>query len=290
MSGTPEVTGQTSPLPLEKSEAETPDVAERQQALQEAREAAGEKKSGIRPLLNTATVVSIAAAIVSIASASYSYIHGREQDRHNRRIELTNIVEKLASLQDNDAEYQQYVILAKVAPQIMNEVSDEVSGPEYSIISRALLSGGDTLRALEYSQKAVDKAETENIYDFTWALRQLGWTQMQSGAFEDGKTSYLKALEVFHQRNVDEGHALVKTDKAFTFADWGQIAAIVGRCNEARDARTALAALLPAVIFPGDQTSLLEKLDKLDRVLAVCHPGAATPVPLDAKAPSAISR
>ena len=82
---------------------------------------------------------------------------------------------------------------------------------------------------------------------------------------------FLKTREVFVVEVVAQFDSYI--------ADWGQIAAIVGRCNEARDARTELAALLPEVILPSDQKSLAAKLEQLDRFLAACRPGMATPVP-----------
>ena len=155
-------------------------------------------------------------------------------------------------------------------------------------MARALVYSGDTFQALDYGLKAVSRAE--NVNDLTWALRQLGWTLMQKGDLEDGKATYVKALQVFRDRGVDESQMWVKADKAYTYADWGQIAAIVGRCDEGKNARAQLANLLPDVIFSGDRRSLSDKLEELDRYVTACRPGIPTQPPPDLKQSAGSSR
>jgi tetratricopeptide (TPR) repeat protein len=119
-----------------------------------------------------------------------------------------------------------------------------------AIVARSLLSSGSAPRAIEYGEKAVRSAES--ISDKTWALRQLGWTYTQSGAVEKGKGTYTRALQIFRQEGIDEGSVWVKGDLADTYADWGQIAAIMGQCEEAKAAKAKLEILLPAIITADD--------------------------------------
>jgi tetratricopeptide (TPR) repeat protein len=211
----------------------------------------------------------MAAAVVSIIAAAYAYFHGRAEEQHARRTELTSLVEKLVTYQDNYSD--DYPILARLAPRLVNELPDQVSGPEYSIIARALLSSGDTNRALDYARRAVDKAE--NLNDRNWARRQLGWTLMQTGKIPEGQETYSSALRSFHDEQIDEDLAWVKVDKAYTLADWGQIAAIVGLCDRSKGLHDQLENLLPEIIFPDDHKSLDEKLKLIGSFLNVCYQG-----------------
>ena len=130
-----------------EQQTELPDTAERGRALLEAKDRQGEKESS-KQELRIATVVSIAAAVVSIASAGYTVIHAKEQERHNKRIELTSMIEKLVLLQDDPND--QYSILGRLAARLIDELPDEVAPPEYSIVARSLLSSGSAPRAIEY--------------------------------------------------------------------------------------------------------------------------------------------
>jgi tetratricopeptide (TPR) repeat protein len=248
-----------------EEQTELPDTAERGRALLETKDRQGEKASS-KQELRIATVVSIAAAVVSIVSAGYTVIHAREQERHNKRIELTSMIEKLVLLQDHPND--QYFILGRLAARLIDELPDEVAPPEYSIVARSLLSSGSAPRAIEYGEKAVRNAES--ISDKTWALRQLGWTYTQSGAIEKGRDTYTRALQIFHQNGIDEESVWVKGDLATTYADWGEIAAIMAQCKDANAAKAKLRILLPTIIPADDRSFAEEKAKRMDPYLDKC--------------------
>ena len=110
-------------------------------------------------------------------------------------------------------------------------------------------------------EKAVRNAES--ISDKTWALRQLGWTYTQSGAIEKGKDTYTRALQIYHQNGIDEESVWVKGDLAATYADWGEIAAIMDQCKDAEAAKAKLGILLPTII-PADRSKLRREKGEKD--------------------------
>jgi tetratricopeptide (TPR) repeat protein len=252
---------------VQTERTELPDIRERAHAVVESMEAGGEgTPKRFWSIKNWATWVSVVAAVVSVAVAAYSTAHGWAQERHAKRIELTAMIEKLVTLQDNPND--QYAVLGKLAPRLLDELSSDVSGPEYSIVARALLASGNTKLAITYAQEAVRKAENTN--DKTWAWRQLGWILIQSGANDAGDETYSKALNVFRQENIDEQQVSVKTDKAYTYVDWAQVAALSSRCEKSRELRKEAQGLMPSVVFQVDEKVLTSRLNELDGYLNVC--------------------
>lgn len=199
---------------------------------------------------NTAAVVSVLAAVVSIISAGLSYWRGHEQEQHNRRIEFTALVQRMIALQDDPTD--EYQVLARLAPAMIPDIAGDVSAPEYAIVARALSSGGDSERALGYARKARDLSR-DNLSDLTWALRQLGWIQIQNGSLAEGMGTYESALGQFKQRGIDESLPWVVSDKTATYVDRGVVLAITGRCDEALSDYCAFTRLSPKVIFSGDR-------------------------------------
>ena len=64
------------------------------------------------------------------------------------------MIQKLAELQEKRESDEGYIALGKLAPRLVEELSSEVSGPEYAIVARALLTGGNVERAKTYAQEA----------------------------------------------------------------------------------------------------------------------------------------
>jgi tetratricopeptide (TPR) repeat protein len=184
---------------------------------------------------------------------------------------LTGIEEKLVSLQDNATD--EYTILARLAPRLVESSRNQMSGPEFSIIARALLWAGDVERALSYSDTALKRAET--TYDKTWALRQYAYTRIQSGNTQEGERLYSQALAIFAAVGANETPP-VATDKGYTLEDWTEALADAGNCERARSKEAEFQRFItsPEPIFPSDRKTLLSKIKMVDEIC----PRAAPPV------------
>ena len=134
------------------------------------------------------------------------------------------------------------LFLAKLTPTLIDAIPDKVSIPELAIIARALEDSGDFDRAVDYASKAVERAKTSNnIYDFTWALRQRAWIYTYNGSRSEGKLDYNKALSVFSENGKDINQPSVIYDRAYTYADW---AGALAETEDCKDAQAKLFAFL----------------------------------------------
>jgi hypothetical protein len=252
---------------------EQADTAERGHAVEETVE-----KQHSR--LRTATVVSIAAAIVSILSAGYSVWEGREQDRHARRMQLANVVEKLARLQQHPNE--EYVVLARLTPGLLAGAGDDISSPEYAIMARAVRSSGDVNTALSLAKTSVDKAKT--LPDTTWALRQYAFTLHQLGQSSNGDAEFGKALSLAEKFG---SRSAILAERGYTLVDWEEAAATFGKCDQAHKLKGQLDSLLPALSDPLDKELINSRVEQVAPIEQTCsstssqlilpHPPPAAP-------------
>jgi tetratricopeptide (TPR) repeat protein len=232
---------------------ESPDLSDRAQAIEEAKDGGEEDMPNEAASIKYwATWVSVVAAAFSIAVAVYSTTHGWVQERHAKRLELTQMIGKLVELQENPKTDEGSIVLGKLAIGLIDELSPDVSGPEYSIVARALLTGGNVALAKTYAQKAVVQADTTG--DKTWALRQLAWILIQSGAYSEGDSTYNKALNVFPLK--DQAQVPVKNDQAATYVYWTQVSALMGRHDKACELFNEAQKRLKSGIFPEDKKNL----------------------------------
>ena len=80
---------------------------------------------------------------------------------------------------------------------------------QHAIIAGALLASGDFKKSIEYGEKA--SALASNMYDKTWALRQLAWIEFQLDGMTKGSSIYREALEAYKIYGYDEKSPGVKT-------------------------------------------------------------------------------
>src|SRR6516225_4875487 len=199
--------------------------------------------------LQAVTIISVFAALVSIASTGFTLIRENEQEKHRLRGELTNILQRITTLKDATKDNSdEYSILSRLAYNTATQIETQVSAPEHAIIAGALFAAGDFQKSLQFGEAAVNSAT--NLYDKTWALRQLAWIEFQIYGEARGGATYQKALEAYKTfDNYNENSIGVKTDWVFTYMEWAQALAIQGKCPQAEDKRSEYKRWISAVVF-----------------------------------------
>jgi hypothetical protein len=251
--------------PAPEHRRESCDVEEAARAIDEAAET---KPREMHSRLRVATVVSVAAALVSMLSAGYSFWEGREQNRQQRRLQLADVVEKLATLQETPND--KYIVLARLTPSLLVGIEDEVSSPEFAIMARAIRSSGDVVTALRLARFGVDRAKT--AADRTWALRQYAFTLFQAGKADDGNAEFQNALDLGSVKEFGSRASAV-TDRAYTLADWEEAAATFGMCDKAREVKAKL-AMLPSISFSADRKAIAARLEEIAPLEDSCYKGS----------------
>jgi hypothetical protein len=222
--------------------------------------------------LQAVTIISVIAALVSIGSTGFTLLREREQAKHTLRNELTTLIQRLTTLQDQDQDNSdEYQILGRLAYNTASRIEDQVSAPEHSLIAGALLASGDFIKSQLVANKAVRVAD--NMYDKTWALRQLAWIEFQVDGDAKGGSIYTQALETYKQYGQDENSPGVKSNIVYTYVEWSKALAVNGKCREAEVKKDEYLRWLPAVVFRNERQKLKGKENDLLEYLRNCHEG-----------------
>jgi hypothetical protein len=250
------------------------DLQERVSSLNEQMEVEkGPRESKHRRHLQVVTVISVFAALVSVGSTGFTLYREHEQEKHRLRGELTSMIQRLTNLKDEGKDNtDEYSILSRLAYDTADKIEEQVSAPEHAIIAGALLAAGDFKKSIEFGEKASKLAS--NMYDKTWALRQLAWIEFQLDGMKKGSSIYREALETYKIYGYDENSAGVKTDWALTNIEWAQALAIAGMCEQAQEKKTDFERWMSAVVFANDKKKLHNEEEELDRYPDDCQKGS----------------
>ena len=160
-------------------------------------------------------VISVTALLFSFGTTYVSLKHTKSQDIQNLRTELRGLLQRLATLpQDNfelTAKYkndpasvawlssyinQENALLSRQAAELSRKIpTDQVSPTEYYAIGLALQQSYDINGAMEFMKRAIDSSNDFN--DEIAALRTYGNLLFMSGKPEEGRAEFQKALNIF---------------------------------------------------------------------------------------------
>jgi hypothetical protein len=238
----------------------------------EAEKRRSESKHGRH--LQAVTIISVFAALVSIGSTGFTLYREHEQEKHRLRGELTSMLQRLTILKVKEKIIMKN-ILSRLAYNTADQIEAQVSSPEHAIVAGALLAAGDFQKSLEFGKVAVKSAS--NLYDKTWALRQLAWIEFQINGAAKGGDIYNTALEAYKTYGYDENSIGVKTDWAFTYVDWAKALAVQAKCQEAQAKQAEFKRWASAVVFTNDRERLQDEEKELSRYLDNCQEGQLQP-------------
>jgi hypothetical protein len=223
-----------------------------------------------RPWYRQASVmIALLALFFSIATTFYSLKRTHEQDVHNAKVELRDLIQRLTAVPvrnlDLDRKYPrdptarvqassllntENIVLAKQAVDIIDEIPDDVSSVEYYAVASALAQSGDYGTTRDLYARAL--ASAQDATDFTAAARSLGVTAFSVNDVARGRSAFEQARDVFDRFPTANLYYRTTTN-INTEVSWAQAEIVTGNCPGGLDhlgrAETALAPLQDDVLI-----------------------------------------
>jgi tetratricopeptide (TPR) repeat protein len=154
------------------------------------------------------------ALFFSFGTTFYSLKRTQEQDIHNSKVELRDLIQRLTAIPvrnlDLDQKYlkdagaraqasallsTENIVLAKQAVDVIDQIPNEVSAVEFLAVASALSKSGDYGQTRELYSRALETSD--DATDFSNAARSLGVTAFDLGDVRGGRTAFQQALDVF---------------------------------------------------------------------------------------------
>jgi len=194
-----------------------------------------------KPWYRQASVlIAFLALIFSAGTTFYSVRRTHDQDVHNAKIELRDLIQRLTSFPirnlDLDQKYPtdtaaraqassllntENIVLAKQAVDVINEIPDEVTSVEYFAVASSLAFSGDYGQTSEFYKRALDSAD--DALDFSTAARSLGLAAFSRGDVHKGRAAFEQALNVFDRfptaSSVFRANTLITTEMAWSSSE-----------------------------------------------------------------------
>jgi tetratricopeptide (TPR) repeat protein len=202
-----------------------------------------------KPWYRQASVLIASLALFfSFGTTFYSLKRTQEQDIHNSKVELRDLIQRLTAIPvrnlDLDRKYPkdagarvqassllntENTVLAKQAVDVIDQIPDEVSAVEFIAVASALALSGDYDRTRELYSRALDTSD--DATDFSNAARSLGVTAFSLGDVRGGRTAFQQALDVFDRFPTSNSYFRTITHIT-TEVTWAQAELFTQSCPE----------------------------------------------------------
>ena len=195
-------------------------------------------------------IVSILALLFSFGTTLVSYLHTRQQDIQEARLELRTLIQRLDRIPiENTEEMKKYVddagmrasisalfnnensMAAQQAYDIISRIPDNVGAAEYLNIGNALIQSGISDKALKLYARGLKISNDAN--DEANLLRQYGYLLFATGDPENGRAQYRAALNIF-QKYPTSNNYTIESYHFVTEQGWASAEYYIHQCSYAR--------------------------------------------------------
>lgn len=231
------------------------------------------------------SLLAVTALTLSIGTTAVSYVRTAQQDSHDRRLELTDLVQRMNAITrdavsvqvtyaDNPAALtvlvrtlaQERLLLAKQAARLMDVIPEQVGAAEYASVAQVLIDASIDDPGLSLLDRAVKSSRDAN--DLSGSLRTWANRLFAIGRADEAREKFGQALLVFDRfRSDDQGY--VASTQFDTQLFWAEAELRDGTCDRAKqhaaDARSYVPRLPP-------KDARVVQLSALELQIGTCTP------------------
>jgi hypothetical protein len=237
------------------------------------------------------SLLAVIALVFSFGTTAVSYVRTAQLDSHDRRVELTDLVQRINAISRDAVDVQvtyaanpaalsalartmtqERLLIAKQAARVMDAIPDQVGAAEYALVAAVLIAANIDSTGLALLDRAVKASRDAN--DLTGLLRTWGNRLFAIGQADLGRAKFGEALLAFDARRFpSDDQAYVASTNFDTQLFWAADELQYGTCESARQHLAEARALLPKI--PADDPRVAQ-LATLEPQVATCSP---TPSP-----------
>jgi hypothetical protein len=236
------------------------------------------------------SLLAVIALVFSFGTTAVSYVRTAQLDAHDRRVELTDLVQRINAITRDAVDVQvtyaanppalaalartmtqERLLIAKQAERVMGQIPDQVGAAEYALVAAVLIAANIDSLGLPLLDKAVKASRDAN--DLTGSLRTWGNRLFAIGQADLGRAKFGEALLVFDKEGFrSDDQAYVASTQLDTQFFWAAAELQYGTCDSAKQHLAEARALVPKI--PVDDPRIAQ-LATLEPQIATCTPRPA---------------
>jgi tetratricopeptide (TPR) repeat protein len=229
-------------------------------------------------------MVSVAAFLLSLISAVMGGYRRHQEDIHNARTELTDVIQRLSAIQREQTRMPEergeevsasftyeLMLLTHHAEDVMRRIPGHVTTLEYLLVANSLRDMNDFRRARELYGRAREVAKTYE--EEARALRSQALQAFEENDEEAGRRLFQESIDIGHSKYAGELAANVQFSEMGAYIRWSQAELYYAHnCEEARKRVQAGYALLQqSTDFIPNREGFRAEFDTLLKQVANCE-------------------